>query len=237
MSYRIAQDFEYVGKDYWRWWSWIEGDGAELDIVKEVAWILHPSFKRTRIVATQRSNNFRLQTAGWGTFQLRAEVLLADGEKRLLKHNLRLEYPESSEANAPPRPTVSAPAPRPLTAFLSYSALDSRQAAKLREGFENLGIKILDQTRVVAGEPWSEGLQRMIAQSDAVVGLVSEDDISPWVSTEIQAAVSLGKPALVLAPAGVSTAGLPSDVRPLQVDLNRLDPLKIAELLYSLNRD
>ncbi|MGO7658253.1 pYEATS domain-containing protein [Rhizobium ruizarguesonis] len=236
MSYRIAQDFEYVSKDYWRWWAWIEGDRAELDVVKEVTWILHSSFKRPRIATTQRSDKFRLETAGWGTFLLRAEVVLADGEKRLLKHNLRLEYPESSEA-APPPPTASAPVPRPLTAFLSYSALDSRLAAKLREGFEKVGLKVLDQTQVVAGKPWSEVLQRMIAQSDAVVGLVSEDDISPWVSTEIQAAVSLGKPTLVLAPAGVSTAGLPSDVRPLQVDINRLDPLKIAELLYSLNRD
>jgi hypothetical protein len=179
--------------------------------VKEVAWILHPSFKRSRIVATQRSDNFRLQTAGWGTFLLRAEVVLADGEKQLLKRNLRLEYPKSSEANSPPRPTVSAQAPRPPTAFLSYSAQDSRVAAKLRAGLEKVGLQILDQTRTVAGERWSEVVQRMMAQSDAVVGLVAEDDISPWVSTEIQAAVALGKPALVLVAAGVSTAGLPSE--------------------------
>ncbi len=237
MSYRIAQDFEYVGKDYWRWWAWIEGDREELDMVDEVAWILHPSFRRPRVVTKQRSDNFRLQTSGWGTFLLRAEVVLVTGEKRLLKHNLRLEYPESSEPDPPPRSTVSAPVPRPLTAFLSYGARDSRLAAQLRDGFENVGLTILDQTRVVAGEPWSEVLQRMIAQSDAVVGLVSEDDISPWVSEEIQAAVALGKPALVLAAAGVSTAGLPSDVRPLQVDMNQLDPTTIADLLHSLKQD
>jgi hypothetical protein len=237
MSYSIAQDFEYVGNDYWRWWAWIEGDGAELDKVKEVVWILHPSFKQTRVVARQRSDNFRLKTAGWGTFLLRAEVVLADGEKRLLKHNLRLEYPEPSETKPPRRSTESAPVRWPSTVYLSYSAQDSRVAAKLRAGLEDAGLKVLDQTRLGAGEPWSEALQRMMAQSDAVVGLVCEDEISPWVSAEIQAAVASAKPALVLVAVGVSTAGLPSDVRKLQVDVNRLDPMAIAELLRSLKRD
>jgi len=31
MKYRIAQDFEYVDKDYWHWWAWIEAEDAELD--------------------------------------------------------------------------------------------------------------------------------------------------------------------------------------------------------------
>jgi hypothetical protein len=235
MSYRIAQDFEYVGKDYWRWWAWIEADDAELDKVKEVAWILHPSFKQIRVVATNRSDNFRLETAGWGTFLLRAEVVQTDGEKRLLKRSLRLEYPEDSETEPPLRSTAATTGSPPRTVYLSYSTQDSRVAAKLRAGLQSAGLTVLDQTRLGAGEPWSETLQRMMAQSAAIVGLVCEDEISPWVSAEIQVAVGMAKPALVVVPAGVSIAGLPREARILQGDVNRLDAAAIAEQLRSLN--
>lgn len=233
MSYRIAQDFEYVGNDYWRWWAWIEAGGAELEKVKEVVWILHPSFKRTRVVAKHKSDNFRLNTAGWGTFLLRAEVVLKDGEKRLLTHNVRLEYPEPSETNPPRRSTAAAKTGKSPTIYLSYSTQDSRVAGKLRGGLESAGLAVLDQTQVSPGEPWSEALHRMMVQSDAVLGLVCEDEISPWVSGEIKAAVASSKPALVLLASGASNAGLPSDVRTLAVDVNRLDPMAIAESLRS----
>jgi hypothetical protein len=230
MSYRIAQDSEYVGNAYWRWRAWIEADDAELDKVKEVVWILHPSFKRTRTTIQDRSTQFRLETAGWGTFLLRAEVALEDGEKRLLSHNLRLESPESAPAMAPAR---AARASRPLTLFLSYSTQDSKAAAKLREGFKKVGFDVFDQTCIDAGEPWGEALRRMISQSDAVVGLVVEDEISPWVSAEIEAAAASEKPAFVLQAPGTSSAGIPSNARTLQVDVSHFDPSRIADLLRS----
>jgi len=236
MSYRIAQDFEYVGKDYWRWSAWIEAEDAELDQVNEVVWILHPSFSQSRIVARERSDNFRLKTAGWGTFLLRAEVLRRDGQKRLLKHNLRLEYPESPESSATRpalRSTAAAPVRRSSTIYLSYSSEDTRLAAKIRAGLESADFDVLDQTRLGPGEPWSEALRRMMTQSDTVVGLVGEDVISPWVSSEIKAAVASSKPALVLFAAGASSAGLPSNVRTLAIDADRPDTMAIAELLRS----
>jgi hypothetical protein len=221
MSYRIAQDFEYVGKDYWRWWAWIEADDAELDKVKEVVWLLHPSFKQPRRVATERSDNFRLNTAGWGIFLLRAEVVLANGEKRQLTHNLRLEYPEP------------APVRRPRKVYLSYSQQDSRVAAKLRAGLENAGLEVLDQTRLSESEPMSEALRRMMEQCDVVIGLLCEDEISPWVSDEIKTAVTSSKPTFVLLPAGASSVELPKGVQTLTVDVDRLDPTAIAEFLRS----
>jgi hypothetical protein len=231
MSYRIAQDFEYSGNDYWRWWAWIEADAAELDKVKEVVWILHPSFSLSRVIAKQRSDKFRLQTAGWGIFLLRAEVVLGDGEKRLLKHNLRLEYPEDSETRAPRRSTVSSPASQPMTVYLSYSTQDSRVAAKLRDGLQSAGFEVLDQTRLDPGEPGSEALRRMIAHADTVVGLIGEDDISPLVSAELKAAAASAKPVLVLFGADASDVKLPGDVRTLTIDANRPDVTAIAELL------
>jgi hypothetical protein len=233
MSYQIAQDFEYAGNDYWRWWAWIDAEQTELDEVKEVVWILHPSFKQSRVIATDRANNFRLQTAGWGTFLLRAEVVLRDGEKRLLRRNLRLEYPESTPARPRSGPTEAAAPERPLIVFLSYSTEDSRAAAKVREGLTKAGLDVLDQTRIDAGEVWSDALKRMISQADAVVGLVGEDEISPWVSAEIKAAVASEKPAFALLAPGSFSAGIPKGARTLEVDVNRLDPSSIAELIRS----
>jgi hypothetical protein len=106
-------------------------------------------------------------------------------------------------------------------------------AAKLRTGLGNAGLEVLDQTRLAPGEPWSETLERMIAQSDAVVGLVGEDEISPWVSAEIKTALASSKPSLVLLTAGASSIGLPSEVRTLAIDANHFDPMKIADLLRS----
>jgi transcription initiation factor IIF auxiliary subunit len=154
MSYRIVQDYEYVGKDYWRWWARIEADDdAELDKVKEVVWILHPSFHHSRVVAKQRSNNFRLVTAGWGTFLLRAEVVLANGEKLLLQHNLRLDYPEPSGSKPRQKDFASAQEQRLPTVFLSYSMQDARVAAEIRDEIEKAGLKVLDQTRLREGDP------------------------------------------------------------------------------------
>ena len=231
MSYAIAQDFEYVGKDYWRWRAWIEADGAELDKVKEVVWILHPSFKQSRRVINQRSTNFRLETAGWGIFLLRAEVELKDGETLLLTHNLRLEYPENSGASSQQRSVAPGQTSKLPTVYLSYSTRDARAAGKLRNGLKSAGFEVLDQTRLASGEPWGEALQRMIAQSHAVVGLVGDDEISPVVSGEINAAVASSKPALVLLPTGTSRVKLPSNVRRLEVDVDRIDPMAVvAEL-------
>lgn len=234
MSYRIAQDFEYVGKDYWRWRAWIEGGDAELDRVEEVIWILHPSFSQPRVVSKDRSEKFRLSTAGWGTFLLKAELVLADGEKLLLKHNLELEYPGRSEV--PQRSLASAPMSRPPTVYLSYSAEDSRVAAKLRAGLQAAGIKILDQTRLGPGDPSGDTLRRMIAQSDGVVGLVSEGEVTPWVSAEIQTAAASAKPTLVLLASGASPSGLPKEVQMRQIDVSSLDLKAIAADVGSLKK-
>jgi hypothetical protein len=229
MSYRITQDFEYAGDDYWRWWAWIEASEAELDKVREVAWLLHPSFKRSLVVAKQRSDKFRLKTAGWGTFLLKAEVVLDDGKKLPLKHNLRLEYPDSSQKKSLSGSAI----PRRPTIFLSYSTQDSRVASRLRAGLEKAGLKVLDQTQIGGGESWDEALTRMIAKADAVVGLVCEDEVSPWVSQEIGAAVASAKNVLLLVAAGASISSL-KDIRRLEIDLKRLDPAAIAEQLRSL---
>jgi hypothetical protein len=233
MSYRIEQDFQYVGNDYWHWGAWIEGEDAELDKVTEVVWILHPSFKRQRVVSRQRSDKFRLQTAGWGIFLLRAEIVLADGDRELLKHNLRLEYPSTSEPGASAQSTASALPERPWTVFLSYSTQDTKVAAILRNGLAKEGLEVVDQTNLAPGVPFSETLQRLMERADCVVCIVAEDEISPLVNDEIKAAIASAKPTWVLLGSSASSANVPSGARTIALDLNGLDPSVIAKTVRS----
>jgi hypothetical protein len=237
MSYRISQNFEYAGNDYWRWWAWIDADDAELDKVQEVVWILHPTFKQSRIRVTDRASKFQLRTAGWGTFLLRAEVALEDGAKQLLKHHLRLEYPEPTTGAPAARTTAAARGARPLTVFLSYSAQDSRTAARLREDLKKADLEVLDQTRIDAADSPADAVRRLIAQTDAVVALVVDDEISPWVSDELVAALALDKPAFALLSPQASGTGIPNEVRTVRFDASGPDVSRLADLLRTEARD
>jgi hypothetical protein len=98
-------------------------------------------------------------------------------------------------------------------------------------------LEVMDQTRLGAEERWGDALKRMISQADAVVGLVGDDEISPWASAELEAAVAADKPAFALLLPQASTIGMPSVVRTVQVGVSRFDPSQIAELLCSQTRE
>jgi hypothetical protein len=157
------------------------------------------------------------------------------GVSLLLKHNVELEYPDTSE---PPRRSMATPRKdRPPTVYLSYSTEDSRLAAKLRVGLEDAGLKVLDQTRLEPGDSVNETLRQMMVQADGIIGFVGHGEISPWVSTEIQAAVASAKPAIVFTASGASITGLPSEIETRQVDVNSLDLGAIAAEFRSLRKD
>ena len=96
MSFRITQDSEYAGNDYWKWRAWIEGKAGELQKVEKVKWFLHPSFTPSVIVSRERASGFRLEASGWGTFLLRAELRLVDGTNETLRHHLEFVRPNEA---------------------------------------------------------------------------------------------------------------------------------------------
>ena len=97
---RIAQDQQYNGGDWWTWSVWIEAPSAELDNVQKVTWRLHPTFPHPVREQTNRDENFRLKTAGWGTFKVRADVTMNDGSTVKLSHELCLTYPDGKPTTA-----------------------------------------------------------------------------------------------------------------------------------------
>jgi transcription initiation factor IIF auxiliary subunit len=96
MTLRIEQGFKYVGDDYWDWWVWIDGPDEELDQIDHVTYILHPTFPSPVREAKNRSTKFRLETAGWGVFLIRATVKHKSGKETHLTHYLTLKYPDQA---------------------------------------------------------------------------------------------------------------------------------------------
>ena len=102
MALRLAQSEEYAGNDYWKWAVWLEGSDEELDAIKHVEYVLHPTFLNPVREVSDRGSKFRLQTAGWGTFTLHATVIFKDGKRSplALEHELVLLYPIGTPTSA-----------------------------------------------------------------------------------------------------------------------------------------
>ena len=96
MALSIQQEAHYLDHDYWRWSVWLEGTPRELDDVERVVYILHPTFHDPVREVTDRASKFRLDTAGWGTFTIRAKAFHRDGRETALKHDLELLYPDGT---------------------------------------------------------------------------------------------------------------------------------------------
>jgi transcription initiation factor IIF auxiliary subunit len=95
--FRIMQSEEYHGDDWWDWSVWLDGPKEALDRVKYVEYTLHPTFPKPVREESDRTSNFRLSSAGWGTFTVHVNVVQKDGQKIRLKHELSLHYPDGSE--------------------------------------------------------------------------------------------------------------------------------------------
>jgi transcription initiation factor IIF auxiliary subunit len=96
MNLQIAQDQQYIEKDWWKWSVWIEGPNNELDEVKEVTYKLHPTFKNPVRTIQARASKFKLQSAGWGVFPIRAKIEFKNGTSIILTHYLKLFYPDGT---------------------------------------------------------------------------------------------------------------------------------------------
>lgn len=97
---RIEQFEKYEGDDWWTWAVWVEGDAAALDQIDYVEWTLHPTFPEPIRMVRDRASKFRLETGGWGVFQITARAQLKDGQLVRLRHYLELHYPDGTETRA-----------------------------------------------------------------------------------------------------------------------------------------
>lgn len=99
-KFSIQQWEKYEGQDWWKWAVWIEAPDEALDSIEFVEWTLHPSFPNPIRKINNRASKFRLETGGWGVFQIVARVQMKDGIQTKLRHYLRLHYPDGKQTTA-----------------------------------------------------------------------------------------------------------------------------------------
>ena len=99
-KFSIQQWEKYEGQDWWKWAVWIEAPDEALDSIEFVEWTLHPSFPNPIRKINNRASKFRLETGGWGVFQIVARVQTKDGIQTKLRHYLRLHYPDGKQTTA-----------------------------------------------------------------------------------------------------------------------------------------
>jgi hypothetical protein len=244
VKFSIGQDQEYVGNDFWKWRAWIEGKPRDLDRIEKVKWFLHPSFPKSVVVSRDRASGFRLETSGWGTFTLRAEVHGVDGSSETVRQPLRLFYPDDERAaamrGAPARGPIASggrgeeTADKPVGAarrvFMSYASSDKRAAMSVRSALQTLGFVVIDESSIEPGQPIELAALDLIGGADATVAYVSSDLPSAFVASEIDTSLKLGKPTMVLISDDFSSIAGVSPAVPV-VRIDPADPGAIAKAI------
>ena len=94
MALKIKNISRYLGDDQWEWDAFLDANqSGELDDIKYVEYVLHPTFDNPIREIDDRKSKFMLSTSGWGTFKLKAFAYKKDGTKVKLEHELELDYP------------------------------------------------------------------------------------------------------------------------------------------------
>jgi len=197
MSFEMNQKTSYKGNDWWKWSVWVEAPPRELDTIKAVIYVLHPTFRNRKRRVEDRATKFRLDSSGWGGFTIRIQIELKDGSRQRLTHELVLNYP------APAQPSSSRAGKTRKAAgfriFLSSSAAEGDAATLVKETLKKQKVELLDYTELKSGVPWTVSLMQAIQKSDAIIALASEEP-SVFVSAEMEAARRAGIPIIRVNP-------------------------------------
>lgn len=71
-----------VGKDWYEWSVEIDESSIALPNIDEVEYVLHPTFPNRIRRETSARDNFRLESEGWGEFDIAATVYFKDGDEK-----------------------------------------------------------------------------------------------------------------------------------------------------------
>jgi transcription initiation factor IIF auxiliary subunit len=80
-------------RPYYDWEVFVNESNKVLDKIDHVVYFLHETFPNPVRTATNRKNRFSLRTAGWGEFQINAQIVFKDGHLEHAEHQLDLKKP------------------------------------------------------------------------------------------------------------------------------------------------
>ncbi len=187
MSLSIKQEAVSTGKDWWSWSVWLDGTAEELKKVDHVVYTLHPTFPNPVREIKDRSSQFRLDSAGWGEFEIYIEIVPKDGRSTMLKHWLRLSSPETGAA------AQRGMTPRQPVVFLSYGVADTTVARTIMSVLKERGVEVIAASDASAGVPFERTINDMLSRADAAVFVISGRP-SLWVARELETAMKLQVP-------------------------------------------
>jgi transcription initiation factor IIF auxiliary subunit len=214
----VKQRTAYRGKDWWEWSVWLDGRPEELDAVKEVEYTLHPTFADPVRTVRKRSNGFRVDSAGWGEFEIYIRIIRRDGKIAKRTYELKLDYPDAKGAAGDDEKRTTEPrkgtrkksrkrggratavpiksrarakeeAPSmPESVFVSSGAADAQLARELKAELTHRGVRVTSVEDTKVGVPIESAIKRAIEGADAAVFLISGRP-SLWTNFEIDYAM------------------------------------------------
>ena len=193
MTLRIEQSSTYKGEDWWEWSVWVEGTPAELDSLEAVTYHLDPTFPDPVRRVTDPADKFRLDSASWGTFTIKADLHRKDGQSLRRSHDLRLE--PAPDMKATPKSSAVSDEERRPRVFLSSAAVNRHAAFGLGRALQARGIEVVDDRKLDASLPWQRWITEELRSCDAVVAMIS-DVASEFAEAQIKTAQSMDVPVL-----------------------------------------
>ncbi len=79
MSIRFKTTATPEGDEWWNWTIRVDEPASTLKRIQQVEYILHPTFPDRIRVERNASNAFQLESAGWGEFDIVANIAFKDG--------------------------------------------------------------------------------------------------------------------------------------------------------------
>ena len=188
MSLAIDQSAQAAGEERWNWSVWVDGPDTELDQVDSVEWILQPTFAPSAVLVTDRESKFKLDSTGWGEFEINALVRVKGGSQQHLKHRLRL-----AGAVDYPRAAVDESA----AVFISAGISDGAWEDAVRDALTSHGVNVYTASDLSPSVPVEAAISSMLDQASAIVSIFSARP-GPWAEREVIQALQKDVPVISL---------------------------------------
>jgi len=181
VTLKVRQSSDYQGREWWKWSVWLDGSPKELAAIDHVVYTLHPTFPDPVRTVKNRRSGFKLESSGWGEFEIYLQIAHRDGKVRKRRHWITLTHPVKRTQGKEDQ-LESAKSP---VAYVSSTAADGPIARKLREALSGRGFQVLSMEDAPAGIPSEKAVDDMLSSADVAVFLLSGRP-SLWTQTEIE---------------------------------------------------
>ena len=198
-------------KKYWNWSVWVEATDDDLDDIDHVLYILHSTFKHPYREVYERETNFKLDSSGWGVFNIKIKIYLKNGDTVKLDHGLRFE---EDAVQKDEDEFESFEREKPVSIYLSYGDDDVEKVQPLIHELQNrnMVVRTKEDEEAYSSNSVFDTAKKNIEASDIFLSLDDED--SRFKKFEQKTAESKKKPVMKF------------DSKNISRSINQLDDMK-----------